>query len=71
MRHLSKIDGFSIIVESALRSAIALVISEAVLDADNDPARDVWLALARPGCKRWYLLCCVVAAEEYELGGQA
>lgn len=36
MRHLGEIDGFSILVEGS-RSAIALVIAEAVFDTDNDP----------------------------------
>ena len=36
MRHVAEVDGLSMLVESA-GGAVALVISEAVLDADNDP----------------------------------
>lgn len=38
MRHVAKVDGLSMLVEGA-GGAIALVISEAVLDADDDPVR--------------------------------
>lgn len=38
MRHVAEVDGLSMLVEGA-GGAVALVISEAVLDADDDPVR--------------------------------
>lgn len=49
---MCEVDGFSIFIQSA-RRPIALVISETVLDADNDPANEVWLALIRLTVMLW------------------